>query len=135
MLVVLDTNVLVSGLMNGAGNPGKIIDLVLDNRFQIAYDDRILGEYEDVLSRTKLHIRPALARAIIAHTEISGVFVEAERVSDDDFSDRDELPFIEVFITSNADALVTGNLRHFSPLQKKGMAVFTPAQFIETFFL
>lgn len=134
MLVVVDTNVLVSGLLNGAGMPGKIIDLALENRFQVAYDDRILGEYEDVLARPELHIRPALARAVIAHIELSGCLVEATPLPHEGFSDPDDMPFVEVFITAGAQALVTGNLRHFAPLVEKGSAVYTPAQFIETFF-
>lgn len=134
MLVVLDTNVLVSGLMSETGKPGKIIDLALDNRFQLAYDDRILGEYEDVLARPQLRIAPTRARAVIAHLELTGQFIEAAPLSADGFADPDDLPFAEVFITANAHALVTGNLRHFAPLVEQGLAVFSPAQFLEQFF-
>jgi putative PIN family toxin of toxin-antitoxin system len=135
MRVVLDTNVVVSGLLNAAGKPGKVIDLALDDRFQIAYDDRILGEYEDVLARPELHIRPADARAFITHVEVSGCLVEeAAPFPPDGFPDPDDLPFVEVLVTSNAAALVTGNLRHFAPLLERKMAVFTPAQFLERFF-
>ena len=134
MRVVLDTNVLVSGLLNGAGYPGKVVDLALENRFQVAYDDRILGEYEDVLNRPELHIQPARARAIIAHIELSGCFVNADLIPPDDFIDPDDLPFVEVFISGDAGALVSGNLRHFASLVQKGAAIYTPAQFIERFF-
>jgi putative PIN family toxin of toxin-antitoxin system len=134
MLVVLDTNVIVSGLMSEHGKPGRIIDLLLENRFQVAYDDRILGEYEDVLARPELRIRPARARAIIAHMELTGQLIEASPLAPDGFQDPDDLPFAEVFLTANAQALVTGNLRHFVPLVEKGLAVFSPAQFLEQFF-
>jgi putative PIN family toxin of toxin-antitoxin system len=134
MLVVLDTNVIVSGLLNGAGKPGKIIDLVLDNRFQIAYDDSILGEYEDVLARPELRLRPARVRAIISHVELMGQLIVTEPLSPEDFQDPSDIPFAEVFVTADADSLVTGNLRHFSPLIEKGLAIHTPAQFIESFF-
>ena len=134
MLVVLDTNVVVSGLMNETGKPGRIIDLVLENRFQVAYDDRILSEYEDVLARPELRIRPARARAVIAHIELTGQQIEAIALSRDGFQDPDDLPFEEVFITATANALVTGNLRHFSPLVEKGLEVYSPAQFLERFF-
>jgi len=135
MLVVLDTNVIVSGLMNEAGKPGRIIDLALENRFQVAFDDRILGEYEDVLARPELRIRPARARAVIAHIELVGERIEAETLSADGFQDADDLPFAEVFISSNAQALVTGNLRHFAPLVERGLAVCSPTQFLERFFV
>jgi putative PIN family toxin of toxin-antitoxin system len=134
MLVVLDTNVVVSGLMSETGKPGRIIDLALENRFQVAYDDRILSEYEDVLARPELRIRPARARAVIAHIELTGQQIDAIALSPDGFQDPDDLPFAEVFITAMADALVTGNLRHFSPLIEKGLVVCSPAQFLERFF-
>jgi putative PIN family toxin of toxin-antitoxin system len=132
--VVLDTNVLVSGLLKEASNPGKILDLALENRFQIAYDDRILGEYEDVLARPELRLHPGRVRAVIAHIELTGKLIEAASLPPDGFQDRSDLPFAEVFLTSNADALVTGNPRHFGPLVERGLAVVTPAMFLERFF-
>ncbi len=134
MLVVLDTNVIVSGLMSETGKPGKILDLALENRFQVAYDDRILGEYEDVLARPELRIRPARAGAVIAHIELTGQPIDAAPLSPEGFHDPDDLSFAEVFLTAHADALVTGNLRHFAPLLEKGLAVFSPAGFLEQFF-
>jgi putative PIN family toxin of toxin-antitoxin system len=134
MLVVLDTNVVVSGLLNETGKPAKVLDLALEGRFQLAYDDRILGEYEDVLARPELHIHLARAQAIISYLELAGQFVSASPLSGEGFSDPDDLPFAEVFITANADALVTGNLRHFAPLAEKGSAVFSPSSFLENFF-
>lgn len=134
MLVVLDTNVIVSGLMSETGKPGRVIDLALENRFQVAYDDRILGEYEDVLARPELRIRPARTRAVIAHIELTGQHIDADPLPPDGFQDPDDLPFAEVFLKADANALVTGNLRHFAPLVKKGLAVFSPAGFLEQFF-
>ncbi|MDD5370549.1 MAG: putative toxin-antitoxin system toxin component, PIN family [Anaerolineaceae bacterium] len=134
MVVVLDTNVVVSGLMSETSKPGKIIDLALENRFQVAYDDRILSEYEDVLARPELRIRPARARAVIAHIELTGQQVDSGTLPLECFQDPDDLPFAEVFITAKAQALVTGNLRHFSPLVERGYAVYSPAQFLERFF-
>lgn len=134
MLVVLDTNVVVSGLMSETGKPGKIIDLALENRFQVAYDDRILSEYEDVLARPELRIRPARARAVIAHIELTGQQIDTGALPLENFQDPDDLPFVEVFITAKAQALVTGNLRHFSHLVERGFAVCSPAQFLERFF-
>lgn len=138
MLIVMDTNVLVSGLLNGEGKPGKIVDLMLENRFQVAYDNRILGEYEDVLSRPELHIHPERARAVIAYIELSGQFMDVSSLPltfrHDDFQDPCDLPFVEVFLSANAQALVTGNLRHFSALVNKDLPVHSPARFLELFF-
>jgi putative PIN family toxin of toxin-antitoxin system len=134
MLVVLDTNVVVSGLLNKSGKPAKVLDLALEGRLQLAYDNRIFGEYEDVLARPELHIHPARAQAIISYLELAGKFVNASPLSTEGYSDPGDLPFVEVFISTNAEALVTGNLRHFAPLMEKGSAVFNPSSFLENFF-
>jgi len=42
--------------------------------------------------------------------------------------------FAEVFITSNADALITGNLGHYKPLLKQNVLVLSPADFMARFF-
>ena len=135
MLVVLDTNVIVSGLLKETGNPSKIIDLAVGNQFQIAYDNRILGEYEEVLARQELHISQAKASAVITYIELSGLFIEdVVSLSPEGFPDQNDIPFVEVFITSEAQALITGNFRHFKPWFDQGLPVMTPSQFIEKFF-
>ena len=42
MKVVVDTNVLVSGLINSDGYPGRIVDLLRADALQVVVDDRIL---------------------------------------------------------------------------------------------
>ena len=54
MRIVLDTNVLVSGMMRAGGPPGRIVDHLRSGELQIVLDDRILGEYADVLRRPEL---------------------------------------------------------------------------------
>ena len=134
IVVVLDTNVLVSGLLNPNGSPGKILDLIIGSQILVAYDDRILGEYEDVLSRPELHIRPSQAFAVIGHIELSGKYVTAESLSTEGYPDPDDIMFAEVLIASNANALVTGNLRHYHPLIQRKMPVLSPVQFLEKYF-
>jgi uncharacterized protein len=135
MLAVIDTNVIVSGLLKETGNPSKILNLAISNQFRIAYDNRILGEYEDVLSRKEFKISPVKANSVITYIELAGFFVEVENpISSDDFLDPKDMPFVEVFLDSHAQALVTGNIRHFLPLIEKGFSVMTPTHFIENFY-
>jgi uncharacterized protein len=128
LTVVLDTNVLVSSLLSQKSWPAKILDLIMSDHIQVAYDDRILGEYEEVLSRPELHIHPSRILAVIDHIELTGKLVTPEPLPTDD------IMFAEVFTTSNADALITGNLRHYKPLLKQDALVLSPAQFMEKFF-
>ena len=132
--VVLDTNVLVSSLLSQKSWPAKILDLILSDHVQVVYDDRILGEYEEVLSRPELRIPPPRMLAVIDHIELTGRFVTPEPLPAEGYTDPDDIMFAEVFITANADALITGNLRHYKPLLKHDALVLSPAQFMEKFF-
>jgi len=53
MKIVLDTNVLISGLLRPFSSPGKIVRMVASGNLQMCYDVRILSEYKDVLLRPK----------------------------------------------------------------------------------
>ena len=64
MSIVLDTNVLVSGLLRGGVPPGRIVDLVVTGQVRVALDGRILAEYRDVLLRHVMFLEVAVA----AHT-------------------------------------------------------------------
>jgi uncharacterized protein len=134
LLIVLDTNVLVSGMLNVKGSPGKILDLVLTNQIQIAYDNRILGEYEEVLTRPELRLDQSKVVGVVDHIELSGIIIEPNDLPTDGYTDLDDIMFAEVFITSNADALVTGNLRHYKPLLEQNAEVLSPAHFLEKYF-
>jgi putative PIN family toxin of toxin-antitoxin system len=133
MSIVLDTNVLVSGLHNPNGAPGRIVDLILGARIQVLYDDRILAEYRDVLARPQLAIEPSLAQAVVGYIRLSGERVIALPLEKDTLPDPDDFPFAEVAMTGEADMLVTGNMKHFSRLKTRGVTVLTPAQCLERF--
>jgi putative PIN family toxin of toxin-antitoxin system len=134
LLIVLDTNVLVSGMLSRKGPPGKILDLIMSNQIQVAYDDRILGEYEEVLARPELRLDTNKVITTVDHIEISGKLIEPKTIATKGYSDPDDIMFAEVFITSNADTLVTGNLRHYKPLLEQNASVLSPAQFMDTYF-
>jgi putative PIN family toxin of toxin-antitoxin system len=106
LTVVLDTNVLVSSLLSQKSWLAKILDLILDDYIQVAYDDRILGEYEEVLARPELHLPSPRVLAVIDHIELAGKFVTPNPLSTEGNTDPDDIMFVEVFITSNADAVV-----------------------------
>lgn len=51
MRIVLDTNVLLSGLLSPSGPPGNIARLITTGAVRVCYDARILVEYRQVLLR------------------------------------------------------------------------------------
>jgi len=130
MRVVLDTNALVSGLLNPDGAPGRVVDLILGGHHRVLYDDRILAEYMDVLARPSLKISDDLAKAVVGYFRLSGDRVTAVPLLEDALPDQDDLPFLEVAISGEADALVTGNARHFPAQIKRGVKIESPAAFL-----
>ncbi len=69
MRVVLDTSVLVSGLLNPHGSPARVLDLVTAGPVVLFYDDRIIAEYRALLSRPRFAFDPANVAALLALIE------------------------------------------------------------------
>ena len=83
--VVLDTNVLVSGLLRRHGSPSaRILDAAADSIIHVLLDDRILAEYAEVLVRPRLRLDPAIVAMFLAQLQsgdaqqIAAVLVEIE---------------------------------------------------------
>ena len=73
MKIVLDTNVLVSGLLQSQGNPAQVLSLVLAGAVQICHDERILAEYKEVLARPRFKFEPKRIREVLAKIQADGV--------------------------------------------------------------
>lgn len=54
---MLDPGVIVSGLLNPGGPPGRLLDAWVDGEFELVVSPRLLDELTDVLSRPKLASR------------------------------------------------------------------------------
>ncbi len=133
MLIVLDTNVLVSGMMKKISMPGKVVDLILERRINVALDERILAEYNEVTIRPKLHIPSFIQKPTLAFIVAHAVYIQPQLLNPPPthIPDLKDLPFAEVAVAAKADALVTGNMKHFAFLKEFNMRVLSPAQFAE----
>ena len=58
MRIVLDTNVLVSGLLTPFGTCADIVRMLTSGEIVLCADARILLEYDDVLHRPEFDINP-----------------------------------------------------------------------------
>jgi uncharacterized protein len=125
--IVLDTNVLVSALLNPQGAPAAVLELVVAGALVPVFDDRILDEYREVLSRPRFGFEAAAVATFLQGIE-SGERVEAAPI-DLDLPDPDDAPFVEVAVAANVNALVTGNRRHFPPTC--GATVLSPKQLLQ----
>ena len=127
--IVLDTNVLVSAILSPSGNPKKILDLIFIQKLFPLFDGRIFSEYEEVLKREELHLPQKAVDHVLSFLKENGGRVIAHPLSLK-LPDPDDLPFLEVALTGNAEALITGNKRHF-PQTTKGTSIVNPLEFLE----
>ena len=112
MKVVVDTNVIVSALLNTNGNPAKILSLILNGNIIILYDNRIIFEYIDVLSRKEFGFSKEIINDLIECFKCDGEFINAEYVKTK-FSDETDKKFYEVYKSGKAKYLITENIKHF----------------------
>jgi putative PIN family toxin of toxin-antitoxin system len=130
MKIVLDTNIVVSGLIQPLGNPAKVLALALAGAVQVCYDKRILAEYAEVLARPHFKFNAKHVREVLIALEVDGQAVDATGERDLDLPDPDDEPFLAVALASNADYLVTGNLADYPSERRRGCAVVSPADFM-----
>lgn len=128
--IVLDTNVLVAGVLSEHGPPGWIVDLVAAEEIVVVYDSRILAEYQDVLARRELGLKPARVALLLDTVREAGVLVSA-RPWPAKLPDPEDEPFLAVAGAARVP-LVTGNTRHFPASSRRGVTVQTPREFVDS---
>lgn len=109
---VIDTNVVVSGLLSPVGNEALILLAVHQGLVRPCFSEEILGEYAGVLARPKFAFPPHEIAALLAMFRSQGELV-VPRVSAAVSVDPGDTKFLQCAETAQADYLVTGNKRHF----------------------
>jgi len=127
--IVLDTNILVSAFLKPQSNPATILRLILQGNLSIVVNESILAEYYEVLARPKFDLNFNKVNIIFEFIRTRGIKAPtlAESFSLPDSSD---VPFLEAALATQADALITGNKKHFPTKSCKGQKVVSPREFI-----
>jgi uncharacterized protein len=127
--VVLDTNVLVSAFLKPRSNPARILRLVLQGDVEIAVNESILQEYLRVLERPKFAIEMDDVRFILDTIRATG-FPSPALAKTLHLPHRADEILLEAALAARADALVTGNARHFPSEDCHGQRVLTSQAFL-----
>ena len=132
MNIALDTNVIVSGLLNPFSPCGKIVRMVSAGELRLCLDARLLSEYSEVLARPRFKFDAELVSALLDHISHTGLLVAGSPLALP-LPDPDDASFLEVALAGQAEHLVTGNLKHFPPHLRGGMSVISPRDFIDRY--
>jgi putative PIN family toxin of toxin-antitoxin system len=132
MDIVLDTNVLVAGLLSPFGACGEIVRMVSAGELVLSFDARILSEYQEVLRRPRFGFDEEKVTALIDYIVYRGRAVAPSPLSHS-LPDTDDEPFLEVTLAGQAVCLVTGNQKHFPAKRCQGAKVISPNEFLMFF--
>ncbi len=132
MRLVLDTNVVVSGLLwNGA--PARLLDAAQTGELELFTSTRLLAELAGILSRAKF--AKALAAAslpreelVLGYAELATV-VAPSAISTTIAADPSDDQVLACALTANADLIVSGD-KHLHSLGGKynGIRIVRPAE-------
>jgi len=127
--VVIDTNIIVSALLVPAGTQAAVLLLALQGHVSLYVSSPILAEYEEVLSRPRLKLKPRQIQQALAGIRKVAHYVTPTQTLSVSAHESDNR-FLECADVAQADFLVTGNTRHF-PQTHKTTKVVTGRQFLE----
>jgi uncharacterized protein len=127
--VVLDTNILVSALLQPKSLPARTFLVALaGTKAQLCVSGDVYAEYEEVIRRPKFNRSEAVIEQALRAIQQNGFWVRpSEKVRA--CSDPDDV-FLECSQAARAHYLVTGNLKDF-PAKWAGAQIVTARQFLD----
>lgn len=129
--IVIDTNVLVSALIQRSYPYYIMIEIFSNDKIQLCLSDELFEEYFNVLNRKKFSKYPDfIANAQILLIDIEKIAVKyTPSVRLEIIHDADDNKLLELAETSHADFLVTGNTNDFTMQEYKWTKILTPKEY------
>lgn len=131
--IVVDTNVLVSGLRSKLGASYKLLSSLKDVRWQINVSTTLVFEYEEILKGERDSLGLSLNEiedlwdSVCAIANLRSIFFLWRPMAtdpDDDF-------LIDLAVESQADFIVSFNKKDLQQVERFGIVVLTPKEFLQ----
>lgn len=130
--IVLDTNVLVSGLRSRNGASFQLLSRLTSRQFGLHLTVPLAMEYEDVLHRPGLLPLPVAAiDAVLDMVCAVAIPQEVHFLWRPQLRDPSDELVLEAAVNASADFLVTHNLRDFAACSRFAVQVVTPGQLLK----
>jgi putative PIN family toxin of toxin-antitoxin system len=131
--VVLDTNILFSGLYSANGASFKVLQHLAAERLQIALSTPLLFEYEDVLKRNqlKLGLDDSKIETILDNLCVFSQFQKVYFLWRPFLPDAKDDLVLELAIAAQVSTIVTHNQKDFVGIDKFGVEAISPKTLLE----
>jgi len=133
-MIVLDTNVIVSGLRSSKGASFKLLKLLPNNTFRIALSPAIILEYEDVLKRNiGVGIRQTTEEIgdILDYICKIGQETKIYYLWRPFLKDASDDMVLELAVASGSKYIVTFNLKDFKGSEQFNVKAITPQTYLK----
>jgi putative PIN family toxin of toxin-antitoxin system len=129
MKVVLDTNVLISGLFF-SGTPARILAAWADGAFELVASVEVLAEYRRVAERLHKQYPAVDIKSILDLITRETRIVKPVPVPVSACDDPDDLKFLACALAGGAAIVVTGDKALLRASGFRGVGVMTPREFV-----
>ncbi len=131
MKVVVDTNVLASGIF-WKGTPNQVMKCwSSDHAFDLVISHDILCEYRDVLERMSKKVKFIHVDKVIEMITIYGKLVNPNSLDSSACRDPDDVKFIEAALAGEANYIVSGDNDLLTLKAYAGISILKPAAFLK----
>ena len=137
MLIVVDTDVIVSAMRSPTGASAELLRLVRQEKLSIGVSVALALEYEAVCLRAE-HVHASGLTQQDASTFVDAVVAMTVPIAvhyrwRPQLRDPSDEMVLEAAVNAKADALLTFNLRHFQPAALSfGLQVQRPGEFLRS---
>ena len=131
MRVVLDSNIILSGIVYPSSAPWKILDIAKDGSFKFCFSQFIILEVKRNLTR-KFGYSEKIAERAISELIENGIILEPKETIKTIKADDSDNRILECALAAKADYLVTGDKKHILPLGKiDGCKIVSAKEFLK----
>lgn len=134
MIVVLDTNVIISSVLSLKGPPAKLIERWEADEFEVAISPPLLEERERAL--TYEHVKKYFKKpqekidALVERFRTVATVVDPQVTLDVVPDDPDDNRVLECAVTATASYIVTGNKHLLDLKEYEGIVILKPVEFL-----
>lgn len=131
--IILDTNVLYSGLYSSQGASFKILEAIEEGKLQTVLSTTLLFEYEDILKRnqTKLGLSTHEIEKILNYFCLQSEHQKIYFLWRPYLSDPKDDHLLELAVASGTRLITTYNIKDFRGVDKFNVKTITPKKLLE----